>query len=233
MKRVIKNLVKVTTLLVLVVNLTACSDDDVINIGPSEPMVVSIGFGLEFAPQTQTYSKNSIQHNYIDKGYTVIITGGVANNKVEFTNVDLTKLLNVEVLGDVTITVVHPKYFGTSVDTKAYYATMQPITFSPEPVNTIDLDLVQGFVQVTSDDEIEHMIKEVQINGVKVNLDEVYYLGSVEAKVKVIYTGGELNGSHTNVFGDGKIYNVTTSQSGINFTFPEFNNPGDGIWFPN
>lgn len=230
MKNLMKKATAICIALVTVTSFMACNDDsdDDVTIQPTE---ISIGFGFELAPQG--VSAKTITHNYQYTGYDVTITGGVADGLLELTDVDLTVPIQVEVLGEIKVTVEHPDFKGSELSTTAYYGVDEHKIY-PSDINVINLKLVQGFVLVSVDSEIAHVIDKMFINEYDKtdSFDIIFYTSTYIISVDVKIQGGMLSGKHPNVLGKGKHYKVTTVGGEIGFTFPVFDDPGDGIWFP-
>ena len=137
-------------------------------------------------------------------------------------------------MGNIAVTVVHPDFVETKVDTKAFFGVTTDEFYAAE-TNVIDLELVQGFVMVTTAQFIKPLIGTVTINSDEVNLDTVYYTAAstVEVSVEARFGGITLTGSHDTVIGEGKQYNVISNGGQLEFTFPEFGDPGNGDLDPN
>lgn len=217
-------------------SLISCNDGttDMDPVEPQEPRMVDIGFGLSLTPNKGPQAKyNEDLHTYITDGYTITITGGIDPDYAYHTNVDLTANLSIKVVGDIQVTVSHPDFDGGSIVEVAYYgADAVPVNTGSSDVNSIDLELVQGFVLVTAEGNLDEVVTGVEILGEVSELDVVYYTAVSTIDV-VVYTNGDtLEGSHTNQLGEGVQYMVTATEDGIEFDFPEFGTPGDGIWNP-
>lgn len=145
----------------------------------------------------------------------------------------MTQNLSIKVVGDIVVTVIHPNFDGSVLDIVAYYgATEVPMATGSSDVNSIDLELVQGYVMVTAEGNLDEVVTGVEILGQASELDVVYYTAVPTIDVLVETTGDSLAGQHSNVLGEGVQYMVISSEDGIVFEFPEFGTPGDGIWNP-
>lgn len=218
--------------------LSSCNNpiEEDMPVEPLEPRVISLGFeGLILTPNPDGFSaKSDPLHTYITDGYTIRITGAIDPSDAYLTDIDLNEGVSVVVTGDIVMTVSHPNFSENSLQTEAFYGVQDyPVATGSNDVNVVSLELVQGFVMVTSDENAESFIKEVRIAGHQKELDVVYYTNLQQVEVRVAtYDHGELRGSHTTVIGEGVQYNVSISGDGIAFEFPEFGTPGDGEWVP-
>lgn len=241
MNTIFKNTVRGLLSVLVFGVLFSCSDStsDSTPVEPQEPREIQLGFdGLVLVPEEggmmSKVGVKSIDHNYITDGYIIEITGAVAPGDAYHTDMDLTQGLTVEVSGDIQITVKHPNFYSNNVLTEAFYGIEDyPVPTGSSDVNIVPLELVQGFVMVTSDELIEPVITEVRILGLEKELNTIYYTDAANVDVIVRTDGyGNLQGNHATELGEGVQYNVTYLGDGIEFTFPEFGDPGDGIWNP-
>ena len=236
MRNLITRNVLVLVSVLAIGSLVSCNDDssEVSPVEPQEPRMVDIGFGLSLTPSGKAMAKNAEDlHTYITDGYTITITGGIDPDYANHTEVDLTQNLSIKVVGDIVVTVSHPSFDGNVLDIVAYYGANEvPVATGSSDVNSIELELVQGFVMVTADENLDQVVTGVEILGQTSDLDVVYYTAVPTVDVLVDTTGDSLTGQHSNVLGEGVQYNVTSTEDGIVFEFPEFGDPGDGIWNP-
>ncbi len=234
-----KHLFKYTLVALLAVvslgSLTSCNDDSTEVEEPQEPRMVSIGFGLELTPQSGVQAKNAEDlHTYETTGYTVYVSGGIVGGPTEFTEVDLTQTLTIEVVGDVVVTVTHPSFVPNDLVEIAYYGISNiDVPTGGSESSQIPLELVQGFVMVTVQAGLpSNVVTAIQILSQTSTLNTVYYTAAPLVDVVVTTTGGVLTGDHPTVLGQGVQYQVTSFEDGLGFTFPVFGTPGDGEWNP-
>lgn len=231
-----KNKLLIFLSMIFIGSMISCSDStsEIDPVEPQEPRMVDIGFGLSLTPQGGPMAKAAEDlHTYITDGYTISITGGIAPGYENHTDVDLTLGLSVMVVGDIQVTVTHPSFNGDILDIVAYYgADSVTVLTGNSDVNSIDLELVQGFVLVTAEGNLDEVVTGVEIIEESSELDVVYYTAVPNIDVLVHTTGSSLEGNHPNIIGEGVQYMVTSTEDGIVFEFPEFGTPGDGIWNP-
>jgi len=234
MKKIIRKSAMLVLSVIAISSFVACDDDSSEDIGePQEPKMINIGFGISLTPQNGASANEIELHTFIKDGYTVVISGGISPNDEVHTNVNLEETLMVEVVGDIVVTVSHPDFNDNTIDTVAYFGIKDfTVDTSGENVNIIDLELVQGYVLVTAENGLSNVVTSVLILGQPVVLDVVYYTNAPLVDVIVETTGNTLTAQHTNVLGEGVQYMISSSSEGIEFTFPEFGTPGDGVWFP-
>lgn len=235
--KTIKNILFTIVSVLFLGVLSSCTNNTVeeeVPIEPLEPRMIHLGFdGLILIPSEEGVSaKSDPLHTYITDGYNVQITGGVAPEDSYLTNVDLTEGLSFEVTGDIVMTVSHPNFYSNNVLQEAFYGIQSyTVPTGSSDHNIVPLNLVQGFVMVTSDELAEPLITSIRILGQPAELDVVYYIDAPVVDVLVETDGyGTLRGEHNTELGEGVQYNVTISDDGIEFTFPEFGDPGDGEW---
>ena len=216
-----KNFKFIALVLSLGLSMVACQkdscNDDEQQPNPTQKMMVSFSIpdeGSEF--------------NYIYDGYTVIAEG--AQSQDTLTNVDLTKgPFEVDVVGDVELTVFHPDFDADKVDTKAFFGTSNQIlpAAENEEVNIV-LDLVQGYVLVNSEDGSENLVKEVEINGTPSELNTIYYTATPRVEVEVNTTRGLIEGENELVIGQGLVYTVHPMSTSFSIVFQSFGDPIEG-----
>lgn len=229
-----------TVMSVIVLGLLSSCSDSTVEEGsptePQEPRMISLGFdGLILTPNEEGVSaKSDPLHTYVTDGYNIQITGGISPEDSHLTNIDLTEGLTLEVTGDIVMTVSHPRFYSNNVLQEAFYGIQSyTVPTGSSDHNIVPLNLVQGFVMVTSDEMAEPLITSIKILGQPAELDVVYYLDTPVVDVLVETDGyGTLRGEHNTELGEGVQYNVTIAGDGIEFTFPEFGDPGDGEWGP-
>lgn len=235
MKNLVKNTVIVFLSIITIGTITSCSDDstEVAPVEPQEPRMVSLGFDGLFLESKGAHAKNSdeIAHFYEFTGYTVTITGGISPDYAINENVDLTAGLNVEVVGDIVVTVFHPDFDGQALSTVAYYGVQNdPIPTSTEDVNNIATKLVQTFVYVT--EETEGLITDVTIREIAAQKNTAYYTAVLSNPVVIETVGNTLYGDTQGVIGQGVRYTVVANGEELIFDLPEFTAPEEGDLTP-
>lgn len=217
MKTIIKNGLYFIVNIVLILSIVSCNDTTDIEEGtdtPSQvPYEVTLGFGLVLDPVRDS----NLVHNFTKEGYRVDITGNLVNGNVTLTNVDLTQPILLEVTGSVIVTVKHPDYKKNKLSDVAFYAAdrIDVETYEGSGIVSVPLELVQGYVAVEVNEIMSDFIVNVKIGKDDVALNTVYYIGNTkkEVEVEVEVFGGEINGKHDNIIGEGVVYEVTFSDA--------------------
>lgn len=231
MKNLIKNSVIVLLSIITLGSMTSCSDDssEGAPVEPQEPRMVSLGFDGLFLESKGAQAKGGvdISHFYEYKGYTVNITGGISPEYATNTDVDLEAGLQVEVVGDIQVTVFHPSFDGQALSTIAYYGVENdPLDTSIEDAPNVNTKLVQTFVYVT--EEVEGLINSLTIRGIDADKNVAYYTAVIDNPVVIQTVGDTLYGDTQGVIGGGVRYTVVTNGQDLIFDLPEFTAPIDG-----
>jgi hypothetical protein len=220
MKTIVKKGLYFLVNIVLIASIVSCNDPSNIEEGTdaptTEPYDVTLGFGLVLDPVNNLNSQQkstTIEHNFTKTGYKVDIKGNLVNGDIALTNVDLTEPIFLEVTGSVTVTVKHPDYKQNKLSDVAYYsADREDVdTYVGSGMVSVSLELVQGYVAVEATEMMGVAIENVKIGKDDVALNTVYYIGNTkkEVTVEVEVFGGEINGRHDNIIGEGVVYEVT------------------------
>ncbi|MDG1803715.1 hypothetical protein [Flavicella sp.] len=221
MKNYIKNKFILLILGLVILSFHSCNHTNDIeegNVEPNTPVkTIVLGFGLELEPVLKSANNNAkttVAHNYEKQGYKVIVEGGIVGGNQVFKHVDLTQKLEIQINGPIQVTVVHLGFKENELQDRAYFGTdsqdMNPIE---DQNNIVDLELVQGYVSITTSSFIEGFVELVTIDNEAVDMNTVYYSGKQgdDIKVNITVFGRSLKGQHTNVLGEGIIYDLTFS----------------------
>lgn len=191
-----------------------------------------------------TATNDSVAHNYISTGYTVIIKD--AYDVATGTFVDLTyedvdlaaPQIIFDAIGWFGIEVSHPNYVVSESGYEAYYSVNSPrIDVANSGNLSIDLELTQVSVHLangTGAEEFDSQIQSAKINDVILtdfNIP-VYVPAEVDYVVDVVFThdGGSDTLTNSGLAGEA-YYHIINDQSiseGIIFELPEFTPPTDG-----
>lgn len=205
--------------LFLLIGLTvACSDTEDIALGTPDtittPAEIRLGFGLDLeriGDDSMSVQANGIEHSYETSGYDVKITGNIPED-LHLINVDLSEEIIIQVTGSVTVTVKHPLFDDQKLSEEAYFSCKNVEVATAPGVGVVyaPLELVQGFVMVTTSDFILPFVDTVQIDGEAALMNTVYYKGgSNRMDVSVSVANRSVQGGHQNVIGKGVQYTLT------------------------
>lgn len=204
---------------ILGISLASCSQTNDLDEGSTDPedkvITVSLGFGLDLQPVekgTGSQAKNTISHNYEKQGYKVTVEGNIVGGNRVFKHVDLTTRLEVETTGPIQVTVVHLGFRDDELQEVAYFGTERQEVIPVEGLQSkVMLELVQGYVSITTSSFLEGFVERATIDREIVDMNTVYYSGkrNKDMLIEVNVFGRRLNGKHENVLGEGVVYNVT------------------------
>lgn len=211
--KAIKNII---TIVFFGISLVGCYDSDLSSTptDPDTPRYVYIHFDMEHMA-TEENSSSEIIHNYIQDGYTVEISGAIAEAYKTINDVDLTKPLELEANGDILVSVHHVDFIQNEVQTAAYYYS-DSIKLAAGSIDEfyMDLYLLQGYIKVKTQEGFDKINNKLFVNDVFSNYEEVYYLSSENGIVGVETDGMVLESGQVNKTSEGVEYYVSYDENG-------------------
>jgi len=231
MNRLIK-ITKLIPLFILII-LIGCNDDSPDEPITTDPTPQSRSVRMSFSLPVESDDDNSsnsgtLEHNYIYDGYTIEVSGMNMDTILYDKNL-LTGPFETEVSGDVTVSIYHPDFIASNLDTGAYFGvTDYVIPSASEQDVSIDLELVQGFVLVETVNNSDDLVKSLTINGYNSDLNTYYYTATDAVTVFIVTDRDILSGTDDLEIGKGVKYVVDPVSSTFSVTFPEFGEATEG-----
>lgn len=208
--KLIVRVCKVMLISIIIVGaMISCNDDT--NHDSQEMFHEPRELDLIFELNNEVDPDSNKTHTYVTEGYTVSITGGIEPQYKIHKNVNLSKPISIVTTGEIKITVSHPDFVTEDLSELAYLG-VNSIPLEVEGTNDmvfIHLDMVQAFVLVSAEENLNELITSVEVLGKIIDLDSIYYTGSEMLEVKIVNIDNTMVNEYANILGSGVEYNLS------------------------